>query len=84
MAFDVAMKVIGVVMTSSPGPMSSARDRRRVIHAQVFREFLLEQRRPRAGRQEDAAQCIGDRGDVVLGQRVPVEFNASHQKTFPL
>ena len=95
MALAVAMKVIGVVMTSSPGPMLSALRQRNSALVQLetatacstpryVGERLLEEGGARPGRQEHAAQRVGRRGDVVLGQGVAVELDSRHQKTFPL
>jgi hypothetical protein len=61
----------------------AARHCHRMLHAEMRGELLLEQRRPRPGRQEHAAKRVGDGGDVVFSQRVAVELDPGHQNTFP-
>ena len=75
--FAVAGQVIGVVITSSPGPTPRATQgevhRRRaggerddVLGLEVRGHALLEQRGARAGRQPAGAQRLGDGLDLLL------------------
>ncbi len=91
----MATNDIGVVMTSSPGPTPSAVSDRNsalvqlesddhVVHAEVLRKRPLERGGARPGRQEHAAQHVGRRGDVGLGQGMAIELDTAHQNILPL
>ena len=82
--FAVAGHVIGLVITSSPGPTptaSSARwsaavpdvDGEHVLGLEVGGHALLEQRGPRPGRQPARAQRLDDGGDLLLPDRGRLE-----------
>ena len=82
--FAVAGQVIGVVITSSPGPIAerderqvqrrgAGRDGEHVLGLEVLGHPLLELRRARAGRQPAGAQRLGDGGDLLLADRGRLE-----------
>ena len=77
MTLAVAGHVIGVVMTSSPGPTpereqrqvhrrGSRRDRQRVLCTDVLGEATLELGRGRPRRQPARAEGLGDGSDLLL------------------
>ena len=82
--FAVAGHVIGLVITSSPGPTPSASSarwsaavpeatREHVLGLEVGGHPLLEQRRPRPGREPARAQRLGDGRDLLLPDRGRLE-----------
>ncbi len=82
--FAVAGQVIGVVITSSPGPIPSATsarcsaavpggDREHVLRLEVLGHPLLEQRRLGPGRQPAGAERLGDGLDLLLADRRRLE-----------
>ena len=82
--FAVAGQVIGLVITSSPGPTPTREqrevergrargDREHVLGLEVGGHPLLEQRGPRAGRQPARAQRLDDGGDLLLPDRGRLE-----------